>query len=92
MGLPIAASGQVHKLCAASLNACRMILAGYEHDIDKVNIMSSCVFFCLSCILMFIMSSGKSRFRCRFTQIFLILIMVPNINMLLYSSMFSLDF
>ncbi|XP_052155792.1 acetyl-CoA carboxylase 2 [Oryza glaberrima] len=36
MGLPIAASGQVHKLCAASLNACRMILAGYEHDIDKV--------------------------------------------------------
>uniref|UniRef100_A0A0D9WEQ7 Uncharacterized protein n=1 Tax=Leersia perrieri TaxID=77586 RepID=A0A0D9WEQ7_9ORYZ len=36
MGLPIAASGQVHKRCAASLNACQMILAGYEHDIDEV--------------------------------------------------------
>ncbi|KAL5992309.1 acetyl-coenzyme-A carboxylase [Asimina triloba] len=33
---PTAISGKVHQRCAASLNAARMILAGYEHNIDKV--------------------------------------------------------
>lgn len=36
MSLPIAASGQVHKRCATSLNAARMVLAGYDHPINKV--------------------------------------------------------
>nr|CAL63610.1 acetyl-coenzyme A carboxylase [Alopecurus myosuroides] len=36
MSLPIAASGQVHKRCAASLNAARMVLAGYDHAANKV--------------------------------------------------------
>ncbi|XP_062225261.1 acetyl-CoA carboxylase 2 isoform X2 [Phragmites australis] len=36
MGLPVAASSQVHKRYAASLNAARMILAGYEHNINQV--------------------------------------------------------
>jgi acetyl-CoA carboxylase / biotin carboxylase 1 len=40
MGLPVAASSQsqVHKRFAASLNAARMVLAGYEHKIDQVNL------------------------------------------------------
>ncbi|KAL6839698.1 hypothetical protein ACP4OV_030386 [Aristida adscensionis] len=36
MGLPVAASNLVHKRYAATLNAARMVLAGYEHDIHKV--------------------------------------------------------
>ncbi|KAK1314685.1 Acetyl-CoA carboxylase 1 [Acorus calamus] len=36
LGLPTAVSGKVHQRCAASLNAARMILAGYEHNIDEV--------------------------------------------------------
>ncbi|XP_062184107.1 acetyl-CoA carboxylase 2-like isoform X3 [Phragmites australis] len=36
MGLPVAASSQVHKKYAASLNAARMVLAGYEHKINQV--------------------------------------------------------
>ncbi|CAO2041466.1 unnamed protein product [Urochloa humidicola] len=36
MGLPVAASSQVHKRYAASLNAARMVLAGYEHNINEV--------------------------------------------------------
>ncbi|GAA0139911.1 hypothetical protein LIER_01367 [Lithospermum erythrorhizon] len=36
LGPPTAISGKVHQRCAASLNAARMILAGYEHDIDEV--------------------------------------------------------
>ncbi|KAF8411504.1 hypothetical protein HHK36_004056 [Tetracentron sinense] len=36
LGLPTAISGKVHQRCAASLNAARMILAGYEHNIDQV--------------------------------------------------------
>ncbi|XP_058085333.1 acetyl-CoA carboxylase 1-like isoform X2 [Magnolia sinica] len=36
LGPPTAISGKVHQRCAASLNASRMILAGYEHNIDKV--------------------------------------------------------
>ncbi|XP_057531974.1 acetyl-CoA carboxylase 1-like [Amaranthus tricolor] len=36
MGPPTAISGKVHQRCAASLNAARMILAGYEHNIDEV--------------------------------------------------------
>ncbi|CAL0305547.1 unnamed protein product [Lupinus luteus] len=36
LGLPTAISGKVHQKCAASLNAARMILAGYEHNIDDV--------------------------------------------------------
>nr|AHC53984.1 plastid transported acetyl-CoA carboxylase [Eleusine indica] len=36
MGPPVAASSQVHKRFAASLNAARMVLAGYEHKIDQV--------------------------------------------------------
>ena len=41
-GLPVAASGQVHKRYAASLNAAQMVLAGYEHNISEVNIPSYC--------------------------------------------------
>eukprot|EP00258_Populus_trichocarpa_P041576 XP_024457595.1 acetyl-CoA carboxylase 1-like [Populus trichocarpa] len=33
---PTAISGKVHQRCAASLNAARMILAGYDHNIDEV--------------------------------------------------------
>ncbi|XP_031273028.1 acetyl-CoA carboxylase 1-like [Pistacia vera] len=36
LGAPTAISGKVHQRCAASLNAARMILAGYEHNIDEV--------------------------------------------------------
>ncbi|KAL2503796.1 Acetyl-CoA carboxylase 1 [Abeliophyllum distichum] len=36
LGPPTAISGRVHQRCAASLNAARMILAGYEHNIDEV--------------------------------------------------------
>nr|AIT59734.1 acetyl-CoA carboxylase [Salvia miltiorrhiza] len=36
LGPPTAISGKVHQRCAASLNAARMILAGYEHKIDEV--------------------------------------------------------
>ncbi|XP_031392733.1 acetyl-CoA carboxylase 1-like [Punica granatum] len=36
LGPPTAVSGKVHQRCAASLNAARMILAGYEHNIDEV--------------------------------------------------------
>jgi hypothetical protein len=37
LGPPTAISGKVHQKCAASLNAARMILAGYEHNIDEVS-------------------------------------------------------
>ncbi|XP_054796887.1 acetyl-CoA carboxylase 1-like [Prosopis cineraria] len=36
LGSPTAISDRVHQRCAASLNAARMILAGYEHKIDDV--------------------------------------------------------
>nr|ASZ00202.1 acetyl-CoA carboxylase 1 [Monsonia emarginata] len=36
LGPPTAISGKVHQRCAASLNAAKMILAGYEHNIDEV--------------------------------------------------------
>ncbi|KAJ4767613.1 Acetyl-CoA carboxylase [Rhynchospora pubera] len=36
LGPPKTVSGKVHQRFAASLNAARMILAGYEHDINKV--------------------------------------------------------
>lgn len=36
LGPPTAISGKVHQRCAASLNAARMILAGYDHNIDEV--------------------------------------------------------
>ncbi|KEH34878.1 acetyl-CoA carboxylase, partial [Medicago truncatula] len=36
LGPPTAISGKVHQKCAASLNAARMILAGYEQNIDEV--------------------------------------------------------
>ncbi|XVF64733.1 hypothetical protein PTKIN_Ptkin09bG0191000 [Pterospermum kingtungense] len=36
LGPPTAISGKVHQRCAASLNAARMILAGYEHNFDEV--------------------------------------------------------
>ncbi|KAG8632982.1 acetyl-CoA carboxylase 1 [Manihot esculenta] len=36
LGPPTAISGKVHQKCAASLNAARMILAGYDHNIDEV--------------------------------------------------------
>ncbi|KAJ6930492.1 acetyl-CoA carboxylase 1-like [Populus alba x Populus x berolinensis] len=36
LGPPTAISGKVHQRCAASLNAARMILAGYDHNIDDV--------------------------------------------------------
>ncbi|KAL5559057.1 hypothetical protein UlMin_035268 [Ulmus minor] len=36
LGPPTAISGKVHQRCAASINAARMILAGYEHKIDEV--------------------------------------------------------
>lgn len=36
LGPPTALSGKVHQRFAASLDAARMILAGYEHDIGKV--------------------------------------------------------
>ncbi|XP_057974064.1 acetyl-CoA carboxylase 1-like [Malania oleifera] len=35
LGPPTAILGKVHQRCAASLNAARMILAGYEHNIDE---------------------------------------------------------
>ncbi|KAF9682552.1 hypothetical protein SADUNF_Sadunf05G0120800 [Salix dunnii] len=36
LGSPTAISGKVHQRCAASLNAARMILSGYDHNIDDV--------------------------------------------------------
>ncbi|XP_077213206.1 acetyl-CoA carboxylase 1-like isoform X2 [Tasmannia lanceolata] len=36
LGPPTAVSGKVHQRCAASLHAARMILAGYDHNIDDV--------------------------------------------------------
>ncbi|GLU16226.1 hypothetical protein SLE2022_326700 [Rubroshorea leprosula] len=36
LGPPTAISGKVHQRCAASLNSARMILAGYEHNIEDV--------------------------------------------------------
>nr|CAC19875.1 acetyl-CoA carboxylase [Brassica napus] len=36
LGLPTEISAKVHKRCAATLNAARMILAGYEHQVDEV--------------------------------------------------------
>ncbi|XP_062103312.1 TOM1-like protein 3 [Humulus lupulus] len=35
LGPPTAMSDKVHQKCAASINAARMILAGYEHNTDK---------------------------------------------------------
>lgn len=37
LGPPTAVSGKVHQKCAASLNAARMVLAGYEHKINEVS-------------------------------------------------------
>lgn len=39
LGPPTAISGKVHQRCAASLNAARMVLAGYEHKIDEVRVL-----------------------------------------------------
>lgn len=36
LGPPTAVSGKVHQRCAASLNAAKMILAGYDHNINEV--------------------------------------------------------
>nr|XP_043619198.1 acetyl-CoA carboxylase 1-like [Erigeron canadensis] len=36
LGPPTAMSDKVHQKCAATLNAARMILAGYDHNIDEV--------------------------------------------------------
>ncbi|KAL5982106.1 acetyl-coenzyme-A carboxylase [Asimina triloba] len=36
LGPPTAVSGKVHQRCAVSLNSARMILAGYEHNIEEV--------------------------------------------------------
>ncbi|KAG2305142.1 hypothetical protein Bca52824_033793 [Brassica carinata] len=36
LGLPTEISAKVHHRCAATLNAARMILAGYEHQVDEV--------------------------------------------------------
>ncbi|KAJ0987373.1 hypothetical protein J5N97_005729 [Dioscorea zingiberensis] len=36
LGPPTAVSDKVHLRCAAALNAARMIIAGYEHNIDEV--------------------------------------------------------
>ncbi|CAL9059059.1 acetyl-CoA carboxylase 1 [Musa acuminata AAA Group] len=36
LGPPTAVSGKVHQRCAASLSSARMILAGYEHNINEV--------------------------------------------------------
>ncbi|KAH7656259.1 acetyl-CoA carboxylase / biotin carboxylase protein [Dioscorea alata] len=36
LGPPTAVSGKVHQRCAAALNAARMIIAGYEHNINEV--------------------------------------------------------
>ncbi|XP_072972493.1 acetyl-CoA carboxylase 1-like isoform X1 [Typha angustifolia] len=36
LGPPTAVSEKVHQRCAASINAARMILAGYEHNIQEV--------------------------------------------------------
>lgn len=36
LGSPTVVSDKVHQRCAASLNAARMILAGYEHNIQEV--------------------------------------------------------
>eukprot|EP01018_Ginkgo_biloba_P038670 Gb_33780 [translate_table: standard] len=36
LGPPTAVAGKVHQRCAASANAARMVLAGYEHDINEV--------------------------------------------------------
>ncbi|CAN0920072.1 Acetyl-CoA carboxylase 1 [Linum grandiflorum] len=43
LGPPTAISGKVHQRCAASVNAARMILAGYYHPIDEVvqNLLNS---------------------------------------------------
>lgn len=50
LGPPTAISGKVHQRCAASLNAARMILAGYEHNIEDVSILSfHLVFICAYC-------------------------------------------
>lgn len=38
LGPPTAVSGKVHQRCAAALNAARMIIAGYEHNINEVRI------------------------------------------------------
>ncbi|WOL10531.1 hypothetical protein Cni_G19288 [Canna indica] len=39
LGPPIAVSGKVHQRCVASLNDARMILAGYEHNINEVGLL-----------------------------------------------------
>lgn len=44
LGPPTAISGKVHQRCAASLNAARMILAGYEHNIDEVGVFLSIIY------------------------------------------------
>lgn len=49
MGPPTAISGKVHQRCAANLNAARMILAGYEHNIEEVNHLLS-----ISAIIIFL--------------------------------------
>ncbi|KAL5192338.1 Acetyl-CoA carboxylase 2 [Glycine soja] len=37
LGPPTAISGKVHHKCSASLNVARMILSGYDHNIDEVS-------------------------------------------------------
>lgn len=44
LGPPTAISGKVHQKCAASLNAARMILAGYEHNIEEVSVFFTFMF------------------------------------------------
>ncbi|KAG5009856.1 hypothetical protein JHK87_018371 [Glycine soja] len=39
LGPPTAISGKVHQKCAASLNAARMILSGYDHNIDEADVI-----------------------------------------------------
>jgi len=36
LGPPTAVSGKVHQRCVVSLNAAKMILAGYDHNINEV--------------------------------------------------------
>ncbi|KAG5003683.1 hypothetical protein JHK84_027936 [Glycine max] len=39
LGHPTAISGKVHHKCVASLNVARMILSGYDHNIDEADVI-----------------------------------------------------
>lgn len=64
LGPPTAVSDKVHQRCAASLNAARMILAGYDHNIEEVSIPLKVAIFILMQFFIFHFLPGYRKIHC----------------------------